>query len=162
MRSNQQHCLRENQPMKIKTPKLLLAAALMFCATIAAAQEARVYTEGPVTHVSYIKIKPGMFDAYMKYLDTDYKQLMDEAKKQGIILDYKVFQTTEAHVASDPDMVLFVVYKNMAALDSLYEKMEPIMAKAMGTRQKRADAAVSREAMRDILGDRYIRELTLK
>jgi hypothetical protein len=59
-------------------------------------------------------------------------------------------------------MVLFVVYKNMAALDSLYERMEPIMAKIMGARQKRADAAISREAMRDILGDRYIRELTLK
>jgi hypothetical protein len=154
--------IRESDPMKIQMPRLLLAAALMFSTTFAAAQEARVYTEGAVTHVSYIKIKPGMFDAYMKYLDTDYKQLMDEAKKQGIILDYKVFQTTEAHVASDPDMVLFVVYKNMAALDSLYERMEPIMAKIMGARQKRADAAISREAMRDILGDRYIRELTLK
>ena len=59
-------------------------------------------------------------------------------------------------------MVLFVVYKNMAALDSLYERMEPLAAKAMGPRQKRADAAVSREAMREVLGDRYIRELILK
>jgi len=148
--------------MKIELPKLLLAASLIFISTIAAAQEARVYTEGPVTHISYIKIKPGMYDAYMKYLDTDYKQLLEEAKKQGIILDYKVFQTTEAHVPSDPDMVLFVVYKNMAALDSLYERMEPLAAKAMGPRQKRADAAVSREAMREVLGDRYIRELILK
>ena len=148
--------------MKIELPKLLLAASLMFISTIAAAQEARVYSEGSVTHVSYIKIKPGMYDAYLKYLDTDYKQLMEEAKKQGIILDYKIFQTTEAHVASDPDMVLFVVYKNMAALDSLYERMEPLAAKALGSRQKRADASVSREAMREVLGDRYIRELILK
>jgi hypothetical protein len=148
--------------MKTEMPKLLLAAALMFLGTVAAAQEARVYSEGPVTHVSYLKIKPGMFDAYMKYLAGDYKQLMEEAKKQGIILDYKIFQTTEAHVASDPDMVLFVVYKNMAALDSLYERMEPLAAKALGSRQKRADASVSREAMREVLGDRYIRELILK
>jgi hypothetical protein len=148
--------------MKTEMPKFLLAAMLLLVCTVAAAEEPRPYTEGPVTHVSYIKIKPGMFDAYMKWLATDYKQLMEESKKQGIILDYKVYSTNEAHVASDPDMVLMVVYKNMAALDGLSERLDPITAKTFGTRQKRDEAAISREAMREVLGDRFIRELILK
>lgn len=73
--------------MKTEMPKLLLAAALMLFSTIAAAEEARPYTEGPVTHVLYIRTKPGMFDAYLKWLATDYKQLMEKSKKQGIVLD---------------------------------------------------------------------------
>ncbi|MGO9594157.1 MAG: hypothetical protein ACLQFT_00480 [Steroidobacteraceae bacterium] len=148
--------------MKTELPKFLLAAALMLFSAIAAAEEARPYTEGPVTHVSYLRTKPGMFDAYLKWLATDYKQLMEESKKQGIVLDYKVYETNEAHNPSEPDLILFVVYKNMAALDSLYERMEPVAAKAFGTRQQRSEAAISREAMREVIGDRFIRELILK
>ena len=32
-----------------------------------------------------------MFDAYMKFLDTTYKQLMEEEKKDGIIVDYAAY-----------------------------------------------------------------------
>ncbi|HXR20782.1 MAG TPA: hypothetical protein VN757_12720 [Steroidobacteraceae bacterium] len=143
-------------------PKFLLAAAMMLFATIAAADETRPYTEGAVTHVSYVKVKPGMFNTYMKWLATDYKSLMEEYKKQGIILDYKVYNTNEAHNPSEPDLMLTVVYKNMAALDGLEERTDPLTAKVFGTRQKRDEAAISREAMRELLGDRFIRELILK
>ena len=142
--------------------KFLLGAGLMFFSVLGAAQEARPYSEGPVTHVSYLKIKPGMFDTYMKWLASEYKPLMEEYKKQGLILDYKVFSTNEAHTPSDPDLLLTVVYKNMAALDGLSERLEPVASKLMGTRQKRSEAAISREAMRESLGDRYMRELILK
>ena len=44
--------------MKTGMPKFLIAAALMLFSAIAAAEEARPYTEGPVTHISYIRTKP--------------------------------------------------------------------------------------------------------
>jgi hypothetical protein len=49
------------------------------------------HPEGPVVDVSYIKIKPGMFDAYMKWFATDRKAYMEELKKAGIILDWHVY-----------------------------------------------------------------------
>jgi hypothetical protein len=98
----------------------------------------------------------------MKWLASDYKPLMEEYKKQGLILDYKIFSTNDAHTPSDPDLLLTVVYKNMAALDGLSERLEPVASKLMGRRQKRSEAAISREAMREPLGDRYMRELILK
>jgi hypothetical protein len=40
-----------------------------------------------VTELAYIKVKPGKFDDYMKYLDTTYKSLMEANKKAGLISD---------------------------------------------------------------------------
>jgi len=150
--------------VNIRIIRQLTAGAMLLCLSglAASAEEPRPFSEGPVTHVSYVKIKPGMFDAYLKWLDTDYKQIMEAYKKQGIILDYKVFETNEAHSPSEPDLMLTVIYKNMAAFDGLRDRTEPITNKQFGSRQQASAAAVSRESMREILGDRLIRELILK
>ena len=42
----------------------------------------------------------------MKYLATTYKQLMEEQKKAGIILDYAVY-STRPHGPSDPNIYLW-------------------------------------------------------
>jgi hypothetical protein len=149
--------------MKTQLPKLLLTAALTLSGALAmAADEPRPFTEGPVSHVSFIRVKPGMFDNYMKYLSTTYKPLMEEYKKQGIIIDYKIYEANETHSAAEPDLVLTITYKNMAALDNLAEKTDPIAAKIFGTRQKQSEGAVSRESLRESVGDQFIRELILK
>src|SRR6478609_9686314 len=56
---------------------LLLGLVVFGIAADAGAQDTKVYKEGPVTELSYIKIKPGRFDDYMKFLDTTYKQLLE-------------------------------------------------------------------------------------
>ncbi len=71
--------------------------------------------------VSAIRTEPGMFETYMKYLGTTYKQLMEEQKKAGIILDWSVYQTTPRS-PDDPDLYLIVTYKNMAAMDGLADR----------------------------------------
>jgi hypothetical protein len=152
----------EIESMKTHMPRLLLAAALTLFSALAVAEDPRPYTEGAVTHVSFIRVKPGMFENYLKYLATTYKSLMDEYKKQGIILDYKVFNATETHSQSEPNLILTVVYKNMAAFDGLTERTDPVAAKVFGTRQKQSEAAISREAMREQVGEQFVRELILK
>lgn len=141
--------------------KGLITAALMLSATIVGAQEPRPYTEGPVVNVSYIKIKPGMFDAYMKWLATERKALMDEYKKAGLILDSRVY-TTEARGPGDPDLILSVTYKNWAALDGLDDRQDAVGAKVVGSRDKANQASISREAMREVLGSQTIQEMVLK
>jgi hypothetical protein len=149
-------------PMTIQLPKCLLGATLLVLSAIAIADEATPYTEGPVTNVSYVTVKPGMFNTYLKYLDSTYKPLMEQAKKQGIVLDYKIYRTSEAHNPSEPDLLLAVTYKNMAALDGLAERMDAVSEKLLGNRQKRDEAAISRESMRQVTGNRVLRELILK
>jgi hypothetical protein len=121
----------------------------------------RPYTEGVVLQVSAIRTAPGMFDEYMKYLAGPYKQLMEEQKKAGIIVDWSVYSTVPRG-PDDPDLYLTTVYKNMAALDGLDARSDPIVEKIYGEMDKQTAATVARGKLRTLVGDEYIRELVLK
>ena len=119
------------------------------------------YQDGPVTVVSSIRTLPGMHDTYLRYLATTYRANMDAAKKEGIILDYRVYETSPRS-PDEPNVYLTVTYKNMAALDGLDERMEPIMQRSFGNQAARDTAAVDREKMRRQIGQEMIREVVFK
>jgi hypothetical protein len=127
----------------------------------ALSDDSKSYTEGTVTTVTSIRTKPGMFDAYMKWLDTTGKQLREDEKKAGVILEYSVYSVMPRS-PQDPDLYLTVTYKNMAALDGLDDREEPLTKKIWATRDASAKAAVDRESLREILGTQLIRRLDLK
>lgn len=145
----------------ITTRLLAVAAAMFMTTTIALADDSRPYSEGPVTEVTFIKIMPGMFEPYMKWLATDRKRLMDEYKKAGIILDTKVYGS-RARGPNDADLILTVTYKNMAALDGMDERTAAIDEKIAGPEKVATEAMIGREKMRQVLGSELIRELVLK
>jgi len=111
--------------------------------------------------VSSIRTEPGMFETYMKYLGTTYKQLMDEQKKAGIVLDYAVYQATPRG-PDDPNLYLVVTYKNMAAMDDLANRTDAIQEKLIGSQEQRDAAMVARGKMRTQIGTEMIRKLELK
>jgi hypothetical protein len=121
----------------------------------------RAYTEGAVVTVGSVRTEPGMFDEYMKYLAGPYKQFMEEQKKAGIILDYGVFQATPRS-PHDPDLYLTVTYKNMAALDGLDARTDPISEKIFGSLEQSNAATATRGKLRTLVGGETIRELVLK
>jgi hypothetical protein len=127
----------------------------------ARADDSKPYVEGTVTSVTAIRTKPGMFNAYMKWLDTAGKQIRDDEKKAGIILDYAVY-SVEPRSPQDPDVYLTITYKNMAALDGLDDRVEPLTKKLWATRDASDKAAADRVSLRDILGTQLIRKLDLK
>jgi hypothetical protein len=148
---------------RMRYPRSLAPLALLIVGLVSTAQaQERPYAEGNVIVVSYIRVKPGMFDKYVKYLDTDYKKVMEAAKKSGVIVDYGVYTTPQEH-EGDWNMVLRVVYKNMAALDNLRDKMEPIQHGVTNmSPDQAAQASIDRGAMRDAVGGRMFREIILK
>jgi hypothetical protein len=140
---------------------LLFSVMLVLSTTLTSAKENRPYTEGPVTDVSFIKTKPGMFDEYMKWLATVRKQIVDEEKKAGIIIDAKIY-TVEPRHPGDPDIILTVTYANMAALDGLTDKMDAVTEKVEGSVKKGNENAIDREKMREVLGSELIQEMIVK
>lgn len=141
---------------------MLLLVLLALVATGVSAQEERKYTEGAVMSVTSVRVKDGQFEAYMSYLAASYKPLLEEQKKAGIILDYGVY-TTNPRTPKDPNLYLSVVYPNMAALDGLDDKTEPLAQKVLGQNRAQGDKAYAdRATMREILGSELIRELKLK
>ena len=141
--------------------RILAAILLLAFASSAFAQDDHAYTEGPVTNISYVKIKPGMFDAYMSYLQKTYKQIMDEQKKAGLVLSYGIYAAT-ARSPHDADLYLTTTYKNWAAFDGLTEKTDAISKKVWGSLAKSDEAAIDREKMREIIGGEVVQELILK
>src|SRR5262245_9278319 len=92
--------------VSIKPLRGALAALALIVVSLNAANAAeRPYTEGPVLIVSSIRTEPGMFEEYMKYLAGPYKQLMDEYRKAGIIVDYSIYTATPQS-PHDPDLYL--------------------------------------------------------
>src|ERR1700704_2624977 len=99
--------------------------------TTAATQSTAPYTEGGVWQITMVKTKPGMGDDYLKALAKIFKTTNDEAKKQGIITDYKIL-VGDASTPQDYDILLMVQVPNMAALDGLRDKTDPIAGKLIG------------------------------
>ena len=143
---------------------LILVTYVAVCAAFASlcqAQSDAPYTEGPVWTITMVKAKPGMTDDYLKTFAKTLKAYNDEAKKQGIIMDYKIFLGD----ASDPhdfDILLMTEFKNMAAFDGLRAKLDPIADKLIGSEDVQREGAVKRMEMREIMGDKLMREVTLK
>ena len=135
--------------------------AIALAASPAFAQE-RAYKDGPVVIVTAVKIVDGQFENYMDYLQGNWKRVMEESKTAGIVSDYHVYGA-QAHNPDEADLYLVVSYPNMAALDNMDQKMEPIMAKVMKMNVKQRDeASGKRTVMRNILGEELLRELVLK
>jgi hypothetical protein len=143
--------------LKLITCIAICAAFTHFCR----AQSDAPYTEGPVWTITMVKTKPGMGDDYLKTLAKIYKATNDEAKKQGIIMDYKIL-LGDASSPHDFDILLMVEYKNMAAFDNLREKADPIANKLIGNEDVQRQGAVKRMEIREIMGDKLMREITLK
>ena len=119
------------------------------------------YVEGPVWDVTLVRTKAGMSDDYIKNLAGAYKATSEEAKKQGVIVDYKILLGDAAN-RDDFDIMLMVEYKNMAALDGLREKTDPIARKLIGGEDVMKQASAKRMEIREILGTKTMREVTLK
>ncbi len=119
------------------------------------------YTEGSIWVLTMVRTKRGMGDDYLKLLAKNYKINMEEQKKQNLILSYKILQG-EASTRDDFDLLLMVEYKNMAAFDGLREKIDPIDQKITGGEEQQRQGTMKRAEVRDILGDKTMREITLK
>ncbi len=139
---------------------LLGVIALVTLGSVAVAAD-RPYTEGNVVNVSAIRTQPGMFDEYMKYVAGPYKQLMDEQQKAGIIVSWAAYSVMPQG-PDDPDLYLITTYKNMAALDGLDAKVDPITEKVFGSLDKSTSAAIDREKIRKLMGDQMMRQLVIK
>ena len=142
---------------------LVAAGVALFTASagLCPAQSDAPYTEGTVWDVTMVRTKPGMDDQYLKGLAKSFKGTLDEAKKQNLIVSYKILIGSAA-TPSDFNIMLMVESKNMAALDNAREKFDPIAKKIEGSVEQQEQTMTKRLDIREIVGDKLMREVTLK
>jgi len=143
----------------------LLAAGLLLSSGSAVAQEH--WTEGSVWECSAYRTNPGMFDTYMKWIRAHSEPINTEAKKQGLIVDFKTFLKPPRD-ANDYDVLFCTLYPSFAkALDYNQgddDKFEAISAAHWATadEDKQTEMASPRLEMRTYMGTSYHREVTLR
>jgi len=147
--------------LKIRALGALAGLLLSFLAVGIAGAAERPYSEGTVSNVSAIRTEPGKFDDYMAWLAGPWKQMMEAQKAAGLIVDYAVYSSVP-RTPQDADVYLITVFKNMAALDDLDAKSDPIAEKLQGSMAEQNKAYIERGKMRTVLGSQLIREAVLK
>jgi hypothetical protein len=79
----------------------------------------------------------------------------------GIIMDYRILIGNSSN-RDDFDILLMEQFENMAAFDGLREKTDPIARKIIGGEEQIRQGAIKRMEIREILGSKTMREITLK
>ena len=120
------------------------------------------YTEGPIWRVQLIRVKPTAMDAYLTSLRQSTKPILDEEKKQGTIVDYKVFLKATKASPEDWDIAVAVEFKNHAALDGLAAKGEAVRDKILGGKSQAQQLGEKRTEMREIISSDLMEEIFLK
>ena len=120
------------------------------------------YTEGPLWRISLIRVKPTHMDEYLTTLRQTSKPFYEEAKRQGIIMDYKVFIKETKSSPQDWDVCVAVQLKNHAALDGFEAKIEGVRDKVLGGKQQAHQLAEKREEIRETVSSELLEEIILK
>jgi len=149
----------------IKTITLSICLAASLLSLNARAEDQRAYSYGPVTQVNYIHVEYGHFDEYMAWVTSTWVPTMEAAKKAGLIIGYKVFQS-EPKLPDQPNVYLEITYKNMAAyagdIGDQDDAFEAVTEKAICSAECQNQARVHRNEIRKVLGVEVTREIILK
>jgi len=137
-----------------------LAAFVLLLAPAVLAQEH--YTEGPVWRVSLVRVKPTQMDAYLTSLQQSSKPVLEEQKRNGMIMDYKFFLKETKHNPEDWDVCLAIEYKNHAAMDGLAAKGEMVRDKILGGKHPAQQLAEKRAEIRELVSSELLEEIILK
>jgi hypothetical protein len=137
-----------------------LAISLLWLTPALFAQEH--YTEGPVWRVQLIRVKPTQMDAYLTSLRQSTKPLIEEEKRQGVIMDYKIFLKETKNNPEDWDIAVAIEYKNHAAMDGLAAKGEAARDKILGGKQAAQQLGEKRAEIREIVSSELLQEIFLK
>ena len=121
---------------------------------------ARARTEGPVTEVSFIRVKDGKMMDYMNYLKGTWRSEHEAEKKAGLITDYHIYGSAPRN-PQDANMILTVTYPNYGALDKVSE-FEAIASKLEGSLKAADKGYADRGSIREVLGSELVQELILK
>jgi hypothetical protein len=125
------------------------------------AQVNRPYRNGSVWSIAFIRIKPGMETAYLNYLAGPWKANQEAAKKEGLILSYKVI-SAEGHTPADWNVMLMTEYKDLATMEANEDKGDALAQKMVGNDEKQMQGYKDRLEIREVMGDRLAREIVLE
>lgn len=127
---------------------------------VTALDQERPWTVESVWSVDFIRVKSGHDLDYGRALADTWKKAMDEHKKNGIVLSYKILSGPPSS-REDFTHLLMIEFPNYAALDQR-DKMDAAVKKVFGSLGGMQEMFRKREEIREAIGTRLLRELRFK
>jgi hypothetical protein len=118
--------------------------------------------DGPVWRQFSYRIKPGQQAAFWQDFRDNGKPIFELAKKEGTLVDYKLFVNAFKTKPDEWDVMLVMLLPNYAMLDQLEARIVAIYHKHYGSPAATAAAVKKRDEYREIIGDKIVREVILK
>ena len=148
--------------MKRFSRKLALAifAGALMLAITATAQVYKYYSPGSVWTVTTIRIKSGMDQSYLSYLDSEFKKESDAQVKAGYMKSYKILRTLDDDASWN--LLILREYKSLAAMEADTEKSDALALQTSGNDDVQMKGYEDRSKIREVLATKTARELMLK
>lgn len=139
----------------------LVGLALILIGISVFAQVNRPYRNGSVWTISFIRMKPGMETAYLNYLAGQWKANQEAAKKEGLIMSYRVLGA-EGHTPGEWNLMLMTEYKDLATMEANEDKADALAQRVVGNDEKQMQGYKERAEIREVMGQRLAREIVLE
>jgi hypothetical protein len=141
---------------------------LLFTCLLAIAAQAQTPAASPpavspgnVSRVIYYDVLPGKTNEFTRFIRTNTVPILEEQKKQGLILNYGFFSKPTTEGPGDWDLGLVITWANYAdAIDANPDraaKADAITLKHYGSADARTKANDSTSAMRTVVSNMLIR-----
>ena len=141
----------------------LTVCTAFFLFTQNAQAQSDVYDSGTVWTLSIIRIDANMDDEYLERLSKTWKASMDEAKKDQLILDYKILKGSATN-QDDFNLLLMVEFKNMASMDPdpVKDAKWKAIRERIRARPDHQEIIQRYGEIRQFFGQKVMREIVLK
>jgi hypothetical protein len=109
------------------------------------------------------RVHPGQAGQDLNYgrgLAATWKKAMDEHKKQGVVLSYKILDGPPSN-RDDFTTLLMVEFPNFAALDQ-QDKVDASLKKVFGSIGGMEEVVRKRDEIREAMGAKLMREMRFK
>ena len=144
---------------------VLFAVLFLFPFEQILAQQEDMYEDGTVWSLTFVRTVANKTDDYLNGLANTWVASMEEAKKEGLILDYKILQGNAAN-KDDYNLVLMIENKNLATFDPNKQRDDAFDAIQKKVQDKMGDefktTVANYENIRDLQGTKIMREIHLK
>lgn len=143
----------------------LFSLLFLFSTEQISAQADDLYKDGTVWTITFVRTVANKTDDYMAGLAQTWVATMEEAKKEGLIVSYKILQGNPAN-EDDFNLMLMIENKNLASLDpnettdAKFDAIEKRIKDKMG--DKYQSTITNYEEIRKLQGTKIMREQHLK
>jgi hypothetical protein len=138
-------------------------ALALLAACSVSAQVYRYYRPGTVWTITAIRMKAGMDQTYMQYLDGQFRKNEDAQVKAGYEKSYKLLRTLDDEYGGNSwNLIILREYPNLTALETNAEKSDALAQQTEGDDQVQIKGYEDRSKFREVMWTKTARELLLK